>query len=177
GGDQVQRVVVPVGIGRRAGAEIDTDAHQVLAADELVRRFAKLAFGKAGDGGRDAVDYHVRDPGRGAAFGIEHQQGKAFRPLGRVRPGQRRRDILADAIGAALFVAAGILDCQGAVVREGRRGQRKYAGGARPGSGGKGRQRDRGGKSGNGVFHGIPLVLFGRRRRREGGQRGALAPP
>src|SRR5690348_12812799 len=47
GGDQGQGVMVPVGVGRRAGAGIHSGPHQVLAADELVRRLADLAFGKA----------------------------------------------------------------------------------------------------------------------------------
>jgi hypothetical protein len=50
----------------------------------------------------------MRHAGRGAAFGIEQQEGKALRAVRRVRPGERRRDVLADAIRASLLVAARI---------------------------------------------------------------------
>src|SRR6185437_3411040 len=116
---------------------------------------AELAFGEAVDRCRYAIGDHVRDAGRGAPFGIIKQQGEALRTLRYARPGERRRDVLADAIRASLLVAARILERQRAVVLDRRRGQREHL---RSGRTERAGQRERGnGESDDSFSHGALL--------------------
>src|SRR5580704_17632245 len=62
----------------------------------------------------------------GAAFGVEEQQREALGALRNARPGERRRDVFADAVGATLFIGAGVFDSQRAVVLDLRRGQGEH---------------------------------------------------
>src|SRR5262245_27698258 len=53
GGDQHERIVVRLHVGRRARAGVVTDALRALAADELRSILADLALGEAGHVGRN----------------------------------------------------------------------------------------------------------------------------
>ena len=108
--------MLPVGIGRRAGAKINRLSHRALAADKLVRGLAELALSKTHHLYRDAVDHHMRDPSRSASFGIEQQQRKALGPFRHAGSSEGWRKILADAIRAALLVIARVFCGQRAVV-------------------------------------------------------------
>ena len=125
GGDQRPGVVMPVGIRRGAWAEINRLLHCALAADKFVGGLAQLAFGEPLYVCRDAINHHVRHAGRGTTFGIEQQEHEALGALWHARPGERRRDVLADAIRGSLLVAAGIFDRERAVVLNLWRGQRQ----------------------------------------------------
>src|SRR5712672_313630 len=118
-GDQGESVVMPVA-GRRAWTEIMPQPGLTLAADVFLRRAAHLAFGKAGHRRVDAISHPVRHAEAAAALQVEHQEGVALGSGRRVRPRERWRNILTDAIGI-LLVVAGILDGQLAVVLEGGR--------------------------------------------------------
>src|SRR5438874_5825370 len=84
GGDYGPGIVVPIGVRRRTWAPVDPQPHRALAADELVGRLAELALVKSLHVAGDAIDHHMRDAGRGAAFGIEQQEGKALDTVRRV---------------------------------------------------------------------------------------------
>ena len=96
-----------------------------LPADKFVGGLAQFAFSEPLYVCGDAVNHHVRHAGRGTTFGIEQQEREALGALRYARPGERRRDVLADAIRGSLLVAAGIFDRERAVVLNLRRGQRQ----------------------------------------------------
>src|SRR5712671_4389908 len=125
-GDQGESVVMPVA-GRRAWTEIMPQPGLTLAADIFLRRAAHLAFGKAGHRSIDAIGHPVRHAQTAATLGIEHQEGIALGPGGLVRPAERRRDVLAHAIGILLVVAR-MFDRQLAIVLEGGRLQHEGIG-------------------------------------------------
>ena len=89
-------------------------------------RSRDLAVGETGHGNRNAIGHPVADAAGRTAFRIEHQQRIALGALGRISPGQRRRNVLADAIRIGLVVA-GVLHRQPLAVLEARRRQREYA--------------------------------------------------
>ncbi len=97
-----------------------------LAADIFVGWLADLAFGEAGHRDRDAVGDPVADAGGRAAFRIGHQQHVALGARRRIGPGQRRRDVLADAVRIRLVVA-GVLGRPAAAVLERGRGDGEHA--------------------------------------------------
>ena len=72
GGDENECVVVYSLIRRRARAGILRDTLRTLAADIFVAFFAHLAFGEAGDRGRDTVGNPVIDATRRASLWVDH---------------------------------------------------------------------------------------------------------
>src|SRR5271165_2678661 len=106
GGDQRPGVMMPVGVWRGAWAEINRLLHRTLPADKFVGGLAQFALSEPLYVCGDAVNHHVRDAGRGTTFGIEQQEREALGALRYARPGERRRDVLADAIRGSLLVAA-----------------------------------------------------------------------
>src|SRR6516225_11173779 len=125
---QDEGVMVPVGVWRCARPPIGVLFHRALAADKFLRFLAKFALGKSLHVAGNAVNHHVDDPGRRPAFGVEHDYREALRAFRRARPSERRRNILPDAVRAALFVGAGVLDCQLVGVLQGRRSQHEHIG-------------------------------------------------
>src|SRR6516165_9284257 len=128
GRHQDEGVMVPVGVWRCARPPIGVLFHRALAADKFLGLLAQLALGKSLHVAGNAVNHHVDDPGRRPAFGVEHDYREALRAFRRARPSERRRNILPDAVRAALFVGAGVLDCQLVVVLQGRRSQHEHIG-------------------------------------------------
>ena len=125
GGNQGEGVVVRRARGR-AGAEIMRQTHQALAADIFLGLLGDLALGKAGHGDWNAIGDPMAHAARRPAFRIEHQQRVALGAGGRIRPGQRRRNVLAHAI-RILLVVAGVLGRKALTVLERRRRDREYA--------------------------------------------------
>src|ERR1035437_5187020 len=102
---------------RRTRAGVMRQLHQALAADIFVGLPGDLTLGETGDRNRNAVGHPVADAAGRTTLRIEHQDRKALGARRRVRPGERRRYVLADAIWIGL-VAAGVLQRQPLAILE-----------------------------------------------------------